>query len=294
MEAPLIELPPHACTIDDLVQGFAVTHSLVDHDLLTPESVVALADRLPTRSAEPGLVGLLAEGGLDYESAPMLDAGPAVRELEGKAASLYLYNVERDPLFGALLREVLAGVSERLGIPPGHIVDHEGYVFLSGGPAVTSAHVDHEYNFLLVVRGRKRVFVADVPSAEAERALECLHSGGYGACDSIPDAGTVIEIGPGEGVFIPPRSAHYVENSEEPCAALSVVFATEALRNEARIYRANALLRSLGLEPSAPGANAIVDRAKSSFAGGAMALRRWMRTARHAAPGGRVGLSRAP
>lgn len=281
--AELIELPPDVHTIDDLVQGFAVTHSLVENDLLSPDGVVALADRLPAESAEPGLVGLVAQGGLDYEATPMLDAGPAVRALAGKPASLYLYNVERDPLFGSLLREILAGVSGRLGMGMDHIVNHEGYVFLTGGPAVTSAHVDHEYNFLLVVRGRKRVFIADVPSAEGERALEALHSGGYGACDGVPSSGSVFEIGPGEGVFIPPRGAHYVENGDEPCAALSVVFATEGLHNEARIYRANALLRRLGLKPSPPGDSAIVDGAKSSFAHAAMAIRRGVRRFRRAA-----------
>ncbi|MGI9616561.1 MAG: hypothetical protein ACR2QO_26830 [Acidimicrobiales bacterium] len=273
----LIDPPLNIQTIDDLEQGFVVTHSVVEHDLLSPDGIVALADRLPGESAEPGLVGLVAEGGLDYEATPMLDAGPAVRQLDGEAASLYLYNVERDPLFGSLLREILTGLTERFGMGAGHIVDHEGYVFLTGGPATTSAHVDHEYNFLLVIRGRKRVFIADVPSVEGERALEALHSGGYGACDAVPDSGTVFEIGPGEGVFIPPRAAHYVENGVEPCAALSVVFATESLRREARIYRVNALLRRLGLKPSPPGTNAMVDAAKSLFAQGVAPIRRGLR-----------------
>ena len=268
--ADLIHLPAGVSSLSDLGHGFAVTHSLSDHALLSHEGVLALADRLPAGSAEPGLTGLVAAGGLDYEPSDMTDAGPAVRDLAGKDASVYLYNVERDPQYGALITDVLADVSQKLGMNQTAISHHEGYVFLTGGVAITSAHVDHEYNFLLVVRGHKKVFIADVPSPEGERALEAMHSGGHGSCDSVPTKGKVFEIGPGEGVFIPPRGAHYVENGAEPCAALSVVFATSALEAQARVYRVNAALRRRGVRPRSPGEVAWVDGVKSAAALAAM------------------------
>jgi hypothetical protein len=283
--ADLIQLPIHIRSLADLQNGFRVRHSLSELALLSPDGVVALADRLPAESAEPGLVGLVAEGGLAYAPNPMTDAGPAVRDLVGKDASVYLYNVEQDDDYGRLIGDVLDEVSHKLAMDDGDIVHHEGYVFLTGGTATTSAHVDHEYNFLLVVRGHKRVFIADVPSPQGERALEAMHSGGYGACAEVPSSGTLFEIGPGEGVFIPPRGAHYVENGPGPCAALSVVFATKELRAEAKVYRTNAFLRRFGLNPRSPGSSPGRDRAKEIIAEGAMRTRRAVRalTSRHRA-----------
>lgn len=291
--AELIHLPANIGSLTDLRNGFAVTHSLSDLDLLSHESVVALADRLPAGSAEPGLVGIVAEGGLDYEPAAMTDAGPAVRDLDGRDASVYLYNVERDASYGSLINDVLADVSQTLGMSDTDIVHHEGYVFLTGGSATTSAHVDHEYNFLLVVRGHKRVFIADVPSEEGERALEAMHSGGYGSCDAVPASGTMFEIGPGEGVFIPPRGAHYVENGPGPCAALSVVFGTASLQAEARVYRVNAALRRLRMNPTSPGVSPVRDRSKDLLAQALMQVRSRARSIYQSVQGAPIGSPRS-
>jgi hypothetical protein len=272
--ADLIHLPTTIRSLADFQNGFAVQHTLAELELLNPAGVQDLADRLPPGSAEPGRSGLVAEGGLGYIRGPMTDAGPAVRALPGKNASVYLYNVEQDPEYGHLIRRILGEVSHKLGMAESDIKTHEGYVFLTGGAATTSVHVDHEYNFLLVVRGHKRVFIADVPSEEGERALESMHSGGYGTCDSIPTSGTMFEIGSGEGVFIPPRAAHYVENGPGPCAALSVVFSTAELEAEAKMYRTNALLRRVGFDPKSPGVSPKFDQGKRLFADVAMTIRR--------------------
>lgn len=266
----MIQLPPHF----SLDQGFEVTHDLAEHPLLSSDAILALADRLPPGSAEPSLFGLVARDGLDYRPPPMVDAGPALAELDGREESLYLYNIERDPEVGPLALGTLRDTYPQLGVDPRAVTKEEAYVFLSGGPSTTSAHVDHELNFLLVLRGRKHVFIADVPSREGELALEALHSGRYGSCASVPASGREFDIGPGQGVFIPPQAAHYVINGDEPCAALSIVFATTALERQSEVYAANAVIRRLGMNPSPPGARPFVDRAKSGGIGVARALKR--------------------
>ncbi len=266
---------PHTIDFDGATtQGFKVTHDLADHPLLTGAAIRSLAERLPPGSAEIGGGHLVAEGGLDFEAKPRVDAGPALDALEGKSQSLYLYNVERDPEMAELISQVLADVYRRTGVDPAKVTKEEGYLFLTGGPTITSTHVDHEYNFLLVLRGRKRVFLSGVPSIEAERALERMYSGGYGTCDRVPAEGVVFDVGPGEGIFIPPRSAHYVVNADEPCAALSVVFGTEALEQESAVYWANARLRRIGLRPGPVGRHRTLDRVKAQ----AVTLARYVRS----------------
>lgn len=273
-----------------LDESFMVTHELGSHPLFTVEAVRDLARRLPAGSAEPsptdtsasgdGASGnaLVAAGGLGYEPAPMVDAGPALAALEGRRESLYLHNIERDAQVGSVALDLLGRLYPALGVAPADVTTEEAYLFLTGGPATTSTHVDHELNFLLVLRGHKRVFVADVPSPEAEVALEMMYSGGYGTCAAVPEQGREFEVGPGEGIFIPPRAAHYVVNGDEPCAALSIVFGTAALDRESEIYRANALLRRVGLTPEPPGAGPVRDRMKVGSV-------RTLRAARRILPG---------
>ncbi len=256
----MLSLPPRP----RLDQGFSFSHGLSDHPLLGPDAISALARRLPPKSAEASLFGLVAEGGLDYRPPAMMDAGPAVAALDGRPESVYLYNVETDPVVGPLTRQILASLYPELDIDPVRVTKEEAYVFLSGGPSTTSAHVDHEHNFLILLRGHKRVFIADVPSPEGEHALEALHSGRYGSCAAVPAQGRTFDIGPGEGVYIAPRAAHYVVNGDTPCAALSIVFATSHLERQARVYAANATLRRMGITPTAPEIHPSLDRAKAT------------------------------
>ncbi len=262
-EQTVIHIPTTIDFDGTSTQGFTFTHDLADHPLLSPAGIRALADRLPPGSAEIGGGDLIAEGGLGFEATPRVDPGPALDELEGQARSLFFYNVERDPAMAGLLSQVLADAFGQVGIDPTQVSKEEGYLFLTGGPTITSTHVDHEYNLLLVLRGRKRVFLSEVPTDEAERALEVMHDGGYGTCDRVPERGQEFEVGPGEGIFIPPRSAHYVVNDDEPCAALSVVWGTEELERESAVYWANAQLRRIGLRPGAVGRHPAIDRAKA-------------------------------
>jgi hypothetical protein len=193
----------------------------------------------------------------------MVDAAEALDDLEGTARSLYLYHVERDPAMAALISEILAEAYGQTSLDPAQVVKEEGYLFVTGGPTITPVHVDHECNFLLVLRGAKKVFLSEVPSVEAERALEKMYSGGYGTCARVPDRGVLFDVAAGEGIFIPPRSAHYVVNEDEHCAALSVVFSSRSLERESAVYRANAVLRRIGLHPGPVGRHRAADTGKS-------------------------------
>lgn len=254
-----------APTDDQFRRPFVVHHDLADHPLLETAAVATLAERLPAGSVEASAESAPVVAGLDYVGTTVTsDIASAVGELRTRARSLYLYNVERDPEYRALIDDVLDAAIPLLGVDPADVVSREGYLFLAGDRAVTSAHVDHECNFLLVLRGTKRVWLAPVGDPEAELALEALHSGRYGTCGSRPDDLTPYDLGPGDGVFIPPRAAHFVENGEGGCEALSVVFLHRRTRDEVGVYAWNARLRRLGLTPSPPGRSAWRDVLKSS------------------------------
>ncbi len=98
----------------------------------------------------------------------------------------------------------------------------------------------------------RRDSIAPVGDPEGEIALEALHSGRYGSCDARPTTMRAYELGPGQGIFIPPRSAHFVENGPGPCTALSVVFLHRLTKGEVSVHAWNARLRRMGLTRSHP------------------------------------------
>ncbi len=260
---PVLKVAGRGKPHPEFLECFTVEHSLVGHPLLEWEAIAALAGRLPDGSIEIGGDKSAVVAGLDYERRLLEgDAEAAVLALENQGRSLYFYDVETDPEMAPLVKEVIDSGVSLLGVDPSDVMSEEGYLFISGGTAVTSAHVDHESNFLLVTSGRKRVWIAPVGDPEGEIALEALHSGRYGSCGSKPSGMELYELGPGDGIFIPPRAAHYVENGPGPCTALSVVFLHRMTKDEVPVYAWNARLRRLGLKPKPPGTSPRRDRLK--------------------------------
>ncbi|MEZ5230194.1 MAG: hypothetical protein R2710_27080 [Acidimicrobiales bacterium] len=245
------------------LSAFTVEHSLVGHPLLQSHAIAALAGRLPAGSIEVGGDQGAVIAGLDYERRLLTDdAEQAVLDLAHQHRSLYFYDIETDAEMAPLVAELIEAGRLLLGVDRDDMVSEEGYLFIAGETAVTSAHVDHECNFLLVTEGHKRVWLAPVGDPEGEIALEALHSGRYGTCNAKPSDMRPYDLGPGDGIFIPPRSAHYVENGPGPCTALSVVFLHRQTRDEVPVYAWNARLRRLGLSPTVPGESPWRDRLK--------------------------------
>jgi hypothetical protein len=81
---------------------------------------------------------------------------------------------------------------------------------------------------------------------------------------------------PGTGVHIPVNCPHWLQNGDDISISLSVNFQfLDSVR--ANLYRANYMLRRLGLSPSMPGTNPALDRAKSFAMTVAIAARRSIR-----------------
>ncbi len=260
---PVLSVGDRGTPHPQFLECFTVTHTLVGHPLLEWTSIAALAGRLPAGSIEIGGDQSAVVAGLDYQRRMLEgDAEAAVLALEDQGRSLYFYDVETDTEMAPLVLGCIDSGRALLGVDRSDVMSEEGYLFISGGTAVTSAHVDHECNFLLVTSGTKRVWIAPVGDPEGEIALEALHSGRYGSCGSKPAGMELYELGPGEGIFIPPRAAHYVENGPGPCTALSVVFQHRMTQDEVPVYAWNARLRRLGLTPTAPGTSARRDALK--------------------------------
>ncbi len=249
--------------IEPLPDGFdlmsdpvRLRHGFVGDAHFEIDALADLADALPAGAIEDSQVGAgaVAPDGFDHVGHFLEPgAGDLVRGFEGQHRSLYFYNVERVADYRALVQTALGGVVRDLGVDTDDMGDPEGYVFISGDTATTSAHLDHECNLLLVLRGTKRVYISKTVDEAVHRALERMHSGGYGTAESLPSDMQCFELSAGEGVYIPPLGVHYVENGPGLCTAFSVVFRHRSTALEVPVYAMNARLRGLGFAPRPPG-----------------------------------------
>jgi quercetin dioxygenase-like cupin family protein len=244
--------------------SFRFAHRLTSEPLLSIERLAELADRLPDAAVESTAA---TQQPVDAHGRPgRVEAGTAgdlLRHIAERDAWMSLLRIEQDAEYRALLAGLLEEFAAGAGAADAHGV--EGYVFVSAAGATTPAHVDHEHNLYVQLRGTKRFTIGGFPSPDARhRVLEGLYAGGYGATGFLPSDPVTHVLEPGDGVYVPPSGVHLVENGPATAVSLSIVFHTPDLDREAKVYACNADLRRIGLRPRPPGERIVVDGLKSA------------------------------
>jgi len=150
---------------------------------------------------------------------------------------------------------------------PGAMVSRDASIFCGSPGSVVPIHCDRHHNVLLQLAGVKEVGVGwfDDPSrqaAEIERNF-----GRHLNLEVAPDRSEVHTLGPGEGIYLPPYTIHWVRCGPEPSTALSASFATSTSVQAERVHACNARLRRLHLTPVRPGVSPTRDRAKAAAIG---------------------------
>ena len=242
---------------------FGVTHSLSGHELLGVESIARLADALPESSVEHNRGDIPAVVG-DGE-APRLDLTPGeiARTVESNKSWMVLKNIEQDAEYRRLLDGLLDEVAPLVSGREGGMNLREGFIFLSAPNSVTPAHTDHEHNFLLQIRAPKYFHVGRFNDARAGQIqIERMYAGARNL-DRLPDDPQLFELGPGDGVYVPPTAPHWVETGDDVSVSLSITFRTPATENASYVHAVNRHLRRAHLSPRPPGRSRVSDQAKA-------------------------------
>ena len=252
----------------------AVTHQLCGHPLLQIESLVELGRRLESRK----LVRThsdTATAGTAFGDAPSLHPNQlsAEQTLAGIAearAWMSLLNVQADPLYRTLVDEVLDAVRPFVDrVDPG-MSYRGGWIFVTSPGAITPFHMDHEHNFILQIRGKKKLYTWDPldRSVISERAQELFHDQHSREevrwDESFRAKARVFELQPGMGGYMPSTAPHMVENGDEPSITVSFTYYTAATRRRELLYRGNARMRAHGLNPSPVGRSPARDGVKAA------------------------------
>jgi hypothetical protein len=242
---------------------FAVEHNLVGHPLLALEAIADLADRFPGRiERHRADLPRVLPG-----EAPELDGPPSetVRAIDDNGCWMVFWYIDVVPEYKELLDSCLDDAESYLPSDIGATHQREEFLFLSAPNAVTPVHFDPEHNFLLQIRGHKDMTVAPFASSENEqRELERYYDGGGRNLEAMPSEGETFGLDPGQGVYVPSFTPHWVKNGPQASISLSITFRTRASRRAERVQRVNRRLRQLRLSPKPPGVSTARDHAKES------------------------------
>jgi oxalate decarboxylase/phosphoglucose isomerase-like protein (cupin superfamily) len=268
----------------------AVTHELSNHPLLQIDALVELGKRqqarklVRTHSAD-------ATAGTSFADAPNLHPNQKSAEetLAGIAqakAWMSLLNVQADPVYRRFIDEILDEVRPIVDRKDPGMCYRAGWIFVSSPGAITPFHIDHEHNFILQIKGKKKLYTWDHEDRDvvSERALELFHDQHSRELitwnDDLRKRARVFDLEPGLGGYMPSTTGHMVENGDGPSVTISFTYYTDATRQRELLYRGNAALRRLGLSPTPIGASHARDAVKGAVLTGYTTVMSTIRKAR--------------
>ena len=127
-------------------------------------------------------------------------------------------------------------------------------LFISSPNEITPYHIDHSWNFLLQIGGRKTVhlFDADDPRVVRPQDREGLYMKQSSITQNPAVPGIPYDIAPGQGVHHPVHAPHWVQNGPEVSVSLSFGLCLHATNDDAKVHQVNYMLRKAGLKPKPP------------------------------------------
>lgn len=242
------------------VKPFLVRHGLADHPAFTFERLLELARRLPPEMVEynAGDLPLTQDPTLTPRTGLSIDE--TIRRIHEARSWMVLKRVEADAEYQRILDDCLEHV---MPLAPA-MRRRQAFVFISSPGSVTPYHIDHEYNFLLQIRGTKHMSIFDRSVLE-EETLERFYRGEHRNLvfdEKRAGQGQTFDLTPGHGVHVPVNAPHYVKNGPEASVSFSITFRTPQGDRRSSVYRVNDRMRSLGIKPRPVGHAPLVDRAK--------------------------------
>lgn len=234
-----------------------IAHGLCGHPLFELDELVALSQRIRPVDVEQNLAKLPI--GVDPASIRHngLSVEESIRSIEQNDSWMVLKFVDQDPVYRALLDEILDEIEPLVATRTGAMLKREAFIFVSSPGAVTPFHIDPEHNILIQLRGEKvmTVFPAADPELLPAQLQEAFHEGGHRNLpfrDSFAAKGTPIRLTPGDALYVPVKAPHWVQNGDAMSISLSVTWRSEWSYREADAHAFNRLLRKVGVTPAAP------------------------------------------
>ena len=282
--APIQPKPFFADSLDDRAlfadhfdhSPFQFRHCLHTHPAFQLESLLAAAERIskdPSKAGkshfESGSPGRNSWFGARPEGATLVDALASIRD---GSNWVILKRIHEDPTYRAVLHEIIPQLSHVAGVDmAAEYYDPTMTIFVTSPGRITPYHMDGETNFLAQIHGAKLAYLYDGndPAILTPAQLEQYWTGALPKIDypeTLPHGHWQYTLAPGNGVFNPAIFPHWLQNGDDVSVSVSINFKRRA-NATIGAFRTNHYLRKLGLNPTPPGQNPSLDRAKETTFG---------------------------
>lgn len=272
---------------------FKIEHNLADHPLLQLSSLVRLAqsirspvlyfrgdqsiNQVDDGNIETGAKRTFVDRNLNRPSSSVVDT---IEQIENANAWMQLRDIGANPEYARLLAQLIEEFRVHAEqVAPG-LSAPRADIFVSSPGATTPFHLDEEHNFLLQIRGSKKLSIADGfnPEVLDKNSLrryfkgngELAHYSGH-----LEKYAVQVDLQAGEGVHIPPCFPHWVQNGQQVSISLGILWYSDVTARRRHLYRVNGWLEKAGLHPSMPGESRLSDFVKASPLTAKRRLRRW-------------------
>lgn len=250
-------------------QPFRINHGLVGDARLTLPAILELVKALPRDRIEYN--SGKAAVSQDPSSTPLVDLDPeeVITQIETAGAWMVLKRVEHHPTYRALLEEALDSVAKARGfksVKDAGFTDIQGFIFVSSPNSTTPFHLDSEDNFFVQIHGDKQFAIYDnsdrsiASEDQIEHAITKHRNLKFD--DAYAARGTVHDLKPGEGVFVPYIWPHWVKTKSTYSISLAITWKTPEVKRRNNLYLANSMLRDRGFPQQAPGLSPVLDGLK--------------------------------
>jgi hypothetical protein len=271
---------------------FKLTHNLAAHPLLQLPRLVELARSLnrpilyfkgdlAIDQTDPADAPATKRTFVDRDLArPDLSAVDTIAQIASARAWMQLRDVGSDPEYAALLAQIIEEFREPAErVAPG-LSAPRADIFVSSPGATTPFHLDEEHNFLLQIRGAKKLSIADGFNTEVlDHGKLRAYFAGSGELapysERLEQHAVHVELQQGEGVHIPPCHPHWVQNGSDVSISLGILWFSDVTARRRHLYRVNRWLERAGLKPAPPGERRTTDVIKSLPLTIKRRLRRW-------------------
>ena len=255
-------------------------HRLADHPLLSTESLAKLALRINPEYVRFHDGERRFATGLNLQTDPTRhELRRAIDNLHRRSAFVQILNVREDPEYRALVDDFLDDVAGHLPLRDRALLNRDAAAFLASPGSITPFHLDHEQNFLCHIRGAKTFHVWDHRDrgVVSERALEGFYAQGKSREIAYAPAmlakARTFELAPGDCIYMPMGSPHAVSTGKDITVTFSILMNTLTAFDTVESYRANHMMRRMGLSPRPVGVNEAIDTIKRHTVGAVRRVR---------------------
>jgi Cupin superfamily protein len=244
-------------------------HALADHPLLSFDALAEASRAMNPAHVEVRQAANRNGGGFPFAAGEARDPARVIREIERSGCWVMLRFVEQLPAFASLFEDLITQLFSAIRPVTGEALRQRGFVFISGTGALTPIHFDPEFNVLMQIAGHKRfsTLPANGPWFTPQ-AHEAFHAHGENLLtwsDDYAAASQEHALAPGDALYVPYKSPHWVEVSQGPSISLSLTWASAASFEQDDAHLANRWLRRFGLSPAPPASLPGRNRAKATL-----------------------------